>query len=305
MENLDKNFLFLMISKGAESTDAVEIKRYIGVGTCEVVGINPTKAEIKELMGYEPSEEPQYYGVQEIDGKKVPYARISFVVKTIPEKCNGIETTQMLTIFLRNQYRQGTNSGKYQIIDNFGRTAWATREEIEAKKVPQYSNGAANIAADYNPCFVSQDILVDFLIKYLNIPAPANYVNGSWVEKSAEDQKDCMCALTEIPNYFKGNFSELKEAIALQPNNKIKVLFGIRTGEDGRIFQDIYPNLVLRSSASNYDKFQKEIEERKNAGALVNRTYEFTDIHEYNPQPTNFEEQPSSPFGEEPAATPW
>ena len=115
--NTNKNVCFLAISKGSESKEAAEIKRYIGIGACKVVGFNPTKAQIKELMGYEPNEEPVYVGTQDIDGKQVKFARISIVVRTIPEKCSGIETTQMLTFFLRNQYRQSNQKGTYQVGD--------------------------------------------------------------------------------------------------------------------------------------------------------------------------------------------
>ena len=66
--------------------------------------------------------------------------------------------------------------------------------------------------------------------------------------------------------------------------------------------------MVLRANVTDYSKIQKEIEDRKNAGALSNRIYEFTGIHEYNVEATNFNEQPSGdmPFdGEGNGDTPW
>ena len=114
----------MAVAKGTKSAEAAEIKRFIGIAPCYVVAVNPNKDQIKSLMGYEPKEEPVYTGVQDVDGKQINFARITFVIKTDVEKC-GIETTQMMTFFIRNQYRKGSQSGKYQVIDEYGRTAWA------------------------------------------------------------------------------------------------------------------------------------------------------------------------------------
>jgi len=36
---------------------------------------------------------------------------------------------------LTKDYRVGQTSGKCQIIDKFGRTAWATKEEVQSKAI--------------------------------------------------------------------------------------------------------------------------------------------------------------------------
>lgn len=311
MNNSVKDFgvstLFMAVAAGNKSTDAAEIKRYIGVGACKVIGVNPTGAQIKKLMGYEPKEEPVYTGTQEVEGKQIAYARICLVLQTIPEKCNGIEMTQMLNFFIRNQYRNGATSGKWQVIDEFGRTAWATKETIDNKAQIMYSNGPANVTTNYRPCYVGEEELTEFIKTFINIPNPANYVNGTWVMKTGEELKSSLCRLDEIPNYFKGNVKEIKDTIALQPENYVKVLFGIRTTDDGKEYQDVY-NKVLRSSATNYEKLQAEIEDRKNNGALANRTYEFCELKEYKLESTNYSESSSNddPFaGGNSDNTPW
>lgn len=296
-----KNLLFMAVAKGQKSTESAEIKRYVGIAPCKVLCVNPTKAQIKEFMGYEPNEEPQYTGTQEVDGKKISYARISFVIKTDADKC-GIDTTQMMTFFIRNQYVKGSQSGKYQVNDEYGRTAWATEDVIKAKGKIFYKDGAmeANITQNYRPVFNGEVELTDFIKAYLNIPNCMDYVNGTWVMKKGDALDDCLCRLDDIANYFKGDFKEIKDAIALQPNNKVKVLFGIRSTDDGKEYQDVYTRLVLRNNSTNVAAFQKEIEERKNAGALSNRTYEFCELKEYKPTPTDFNS--TAPASEDPFA---
>lgn len=296
-----KNFLFMAIAKGQASSEAVAIKRYIGVGACKVIGVNPTKAEMKELMGFEPNEEPVYFGKQVIDGKEVDYARISFVIKTVADKCNGIDSTQMVTFFIRNQYRKGATSGKYQVIDEYGRTAWGLEEDVKAKKTIMYSNGPANISNNYRPTFVGEEELTNFIKVWLNIPNPANYVNGAWIMKPATEAVLSECRFDNIKNFFNGNFKEVTDTVMLQPDNVVKVLFGIRTNDEGREYQDIYPE-VLRSNTTDYSKLQAAIEERKNNGALSNRTYEFCELKEYTVEPTKFDDPLASTDNSDPWA---
>lgn len=308
-KSVSKSFTLMAVATGKKSTDGADIKRYIGIGACKCIAFNPSKAQIKELMGYEPKEEQVYFGVQHDDetNKDTAFARLSFVMQTIPEKCNGIKLTQMLTIFIRNQYNKGSKSGKYQVLDEFGRTAWAEKEVIDAKAQIMYSNGPANVTTNYRPAYIGEEDLTDFIQKLINIPSPTKYVNGSYVMKDATELQDSICRLDEIPSYFKGNFKEITDILALQPDNYVKVLFGVRTTDDGKEYQDIYTK-VLRSATSNYEKLQAEIEDRQANGGLSNRTYEFCELKEYNVAATNY----SAPTGgEDPLAggssenTPW
>ena len=307
---MSKNFLFMAVAKGSVSTEATEIKKFIGIAPCHIVGVNPTKDQIKSLMGYEPKEEPVYTGVQEVDGKQVNFARVTFVIRPDFEKC-GIETTQMMSFFIRNQYRKGSQSGKYQVIDEYGRTAWATEDVIKAKGKIYYKDGTmeANISQNYRPLYMGEEELTNFIKAYLNIPNAMDYVNGTWVMKTGDALKDSECRLDEISNYFKGNFKEIKDAIALQPTNKVKVLFGIRTTDDGKEYQDVYTRTVLRNSSTNIAGLQKEIEDSKNSGGLSGRTYEFCELKEYKVEATDMSAAPANddPFANAAPSgdTPW
>lgn len=311
--NYLKKFLLMAFAKGNVSTEAAKIAKYVGVGSVSILAVNPTKAQIKELMGYEPQEEPVYTGVQDIDGKKVEYARIDFIVKVDSEK-HGINYVGRMTYFIRNQYRKGSTTGKYLVLDNYNNSAWATEETITAGEPVMYSNGPAKLIGKYRPAYVGEWELTNFIRQYLCIGNAGDtngfdYINGTWVAKTDVSELakcECLFDTAEIREMFKGNFDAVRNTIAFQPTNKVKVLFGIRTNE-GKEYQDIYTSYVLRNNSDNVIKLKEKVEEAKLNGGLANRYYEFCDLKEYKVEATDLSQAPAeeNPFGEPKEQTPW
>ena len=210
----------MAIAKGKESTEATGYKRYIGVGAAFVKAVNPNKKEMEALYGREQENEPEYVGTVERDGKDIPNVRISFITNPDPEKYGeGILIPH--TYFLRREYRYNSDKTKVQVIDKYGRTAWVTIEQAKNHEIPMYSNGPANLDKDYRPAYVGEEELTQFLINYLNIPNVMKYdrANNKWY--LVDNPQDSECRLDEIEKYFKGDFTELRSAIALQPTNKV------------------------------------------------------------------------------------
>lgn len=292
------NRLFMAFSAGKESTESGEFKRYIGVAPVKVLAVNPTKSEQEKLYNTTLDKDPEYVGNVNVNGKDVQNVRISFVVKTDEEKC-GIDMTTNVTFFLQNAPRMGSQSGKYQIIDKYGRTAWATEEDIKAKQIPVYSNGKpANIDADYRQAYVGEEELTNFIKNYLNIPNVQKYVDGEW--KLVDNPLECEARLDKIADYFKGNFAELKSIISLQPNNKIKVMFGVRTSEDGKEYQAVYTRMTLKNGVSDYSRLDKDLQEAKQNGAYSTTEFSVCPIKEYKIEATPVDDLPTAP-----AANPW
>ena len=292
------NRLFMAFSAGKESTESGEFKRYIGVASVRVLAVNPTKSEQEKLYNTTLDKDPEYVGNVNVNGKDVQNVRISFVVKTDEEKC-GIDMTTNVTFFLQNAPRMGSQSGKYQIIDKYGRTAWATEEDIKAKQIPVYSNGKpANIDADYRQAYVGEEELTNFIKNYLNIPNVQKYMDGEW--KLVDNPSECEARLDKIADYFKGNFAELKSIISLQPNNKIKVMFGVRTSEDGKEYQAVYTRMTLRNGVSDYSRLDKDLQEAKQNGAYSTTEFSVCPIKEYKIEATPVDDLPTAP-----AANPW
>ena len=305
------NKVFMAFATGKESTEGSSVKRYIGVGSVSVVGVNPTKEELSKFYnGAVIENEPEYLGTAEVgpegNKKKVNQVRLDFIIKTDPEKCNDIEATTKVVFFLRQDYRFNKDQTKVQIIDKYGRTAWATSEEVKAKSIPQYASGPANIDADYRPAFIGEEELTEFIKAYLNIPNPMNYVNGTWVDKTPAEKAEAEARLDNIDAYFKGDFKELKRIISYQPNNKVKVLFGVKTTADGKQYQAIYSQKFLKNNITDYSKLEKEVKERKEAGAYADTEFMVCALKEYAVEATDFSSIPSGdldPFSA--ASSPW
>ena len=131
------------------------------------------------------------------------------------------------------------------------------------------------------------------------------YVNNTWV--MVDNPEDCEARLEHIEDYFKGNFKELREVIALQPNNRVKVLFGVKTTDDNKQYQAFYNQMFLRNITTDYSKLDADLQERKTAGAYSTTEFIVSDLKEYNIEATNFNNSGSSdmPFPKAEESSPW
>ena len=289
---MKKNFNFMAFSAGKESSEGGAVKRYIGIAPVKVLATNPTKAELESIYGTTLDKDLEYTGTQTVEGKDIPYARIDFIVRTDAEKTNGIEMTTKVSYFVRKQYRFNREETKVQVIDKYGRTAWVTKEQANAHEIPEYKSGPANIDRDYRPAYVGEEDLTNFIKAYLNIPNVQRYVDKKWI--MVDNPAECEARLDGIDKFFAGDFKELKEIMSYQPNNKVKVLFGVRTADDGRQYQAAYTQMVLRNGVTDFSKLDEDLQERKEAGAYPTTEFEVASLHEYSVDSTSVEDMPAS-----------
>ncbi len=302
--------VFFAFAKGAESSEGTAIKRYVGVAPCFVLSVNPDKKTMESLYNTTLENAPEYVGEIEVgdDKHKVANARISFVLQPDVEK-TGVECTPIsMALFLRNEYRFNKERTKVQVIDKFGRTAWVTVEQAKAHEIPMYSNGPAKIDAGYRPAYIGEEDLISFLKTYLNIPNVDVYDNATKTWKTSDKPEDCVASLEKIDSYFKGDFSELQEIITLQPKNKVKVLFGVRTTDDNKMYQAVYTQKFLKNGVTDYSRLDADLQERKAAGAYSTTEFTVCDFKEYSVVATDFgASAPAAPpfGGSEDSASPW
>lgn len=299
---INNTYSFLTIGKTQESTEGQSFKRYVGIGSSFVIAINPTKKELEDIYGREVANDPEYV-VDTDNGKE---ARITFIVKTDPKVCDGIESINRIMFTLRNAPAYNRDQTKVQVIDKFGNSTWASVEDAKAGKKLLSANGQElMIDASYRMACVGEADLVEFLKVYLGVGNAFNYVNGSWVEK--DNTNDYVFGLEHVKDYFKGDFSEIKEAIALQPNNKIKLLYGVRTTDDGKQYQAIAARhgffLPNYASSKAFTRVEKELNRLKDAGSYANYDFRVQELAEYTVEPTNLSTAPISESDS--SAMPW
>lgn len=291
--NNNKNYAFMAFSKGTESTEGNIIKKYIGVAPVYVLAVNPNKEELEKLYNKELENGPEYISEIEVgeDKHKVQNVRLDFIVKTDTEKCGGVEFLTKVTFFIRNEYRFNKDKSKVQVIDKYGITAWVTIEQAKNHEIPMYKNGPANIDKDYRPAYHGEEELTKFIKTYLGIPNVMKYVKDTWV--MVDNPEECEARLEHISDYFNNDFKELKEVIALQPTNKVKVLFGVRTTDDNKQYQAVYNQMFLKNNITDYSKLDADVKERKDNGAYPTTDFVVEDLKEYNVEATDFNNVPT------------
>lgn len=289
----------MAISKGNASKEAKEFKRYIGVCPVSVKAVNPNKAEHEKLFNTTLEEAPVYIQDKEDNnGNSYKNVRISLVLQPDVEKIGFGMPLVTMPLFITNQKQHGANSGKYQVVDKYGRFAWATEEEISAKEIPTYSNGKkADISNDYRIAYVGEEDLTNFIRVFLCIPSITKWDNDEECMVPNNDVKpeECECRL-EVESFeklFKGDFSEIKDILGFQPNNKIKVCLGVRTDmNSGKLFQSVYTKKFMSNASTNYNSLDKalqaDITYASEHGKTLNTEYSAEVVHEYSVTPTTF-----------------
>ena len=313
----------MAIAKGRESVEAQEFKRYTGVAPMFIEAINPSKAEHEALFNTTLEEAPNYLGTRsDNDGNEFQTARISVVFRPDTEKIGFEMPLVTMALFLEDRPRYNADKTKVQVIDKYGNTGWPTIEEAERHAVILKNKSGedynSNLDKDYRPCYVGEEDLMNFVKTYLNIPNRLTYDRDSktWGPNTKVKAEECECRFDNLAAVFKGDFSEIKDALGFQPTNKVKVLLGVRTdAESGKLYQAVYTKKFLSNAATNYSSLDKEIQEMiANAvtnGRTITTEYDVVPVHEYIVAPTQFQatttESSDMPFEapESSSGSPW
>lgn len=279
----------MAFSKGKESINIAPAKKYIGIGAVNVVALNPTKEELEALRGFPIDREISYLSkMQSDDGREVETIRLDIYTKTTEDEINMVDGKQVninvpLTIYLRNQKVYGRTSGKYQVVDKYGRFAWLDKETLEAHTVP------ANIRLDagYRQAYYGEEDLTKFCKALIGVEE-MGYVDKDGQYHANPNPEECKARLDHIADYFNGDLSELKNIFALQPNNKCKVMFGVKEdAAKNRSYQVIYPHHFLKFGNNKYSSMEKNLD--NNMPFIKDCVYQVCSLKEYSVQPTSFE----------------
>ena len=310
----------MAISKGNASKEAQSFKRYIGVCPVFVKAVNPNKEEHEKLFNTTLEEAPVYVQDKEDnEGNTYKNVRISVVLQPDVKTIGFDMPLVTMPIFVSNQKVYGATSGKYKVVDKYGRFTWATESEIQSKTTPTYTDKKTGETKKFDIdmtsariSYVGEEELTDFIRTFLCIPTVTvwNDTERTNVPNPNATPEECECRLeTEtFEKFFKGDFSDIKDILGFQPTNKVKVCLGVRTdASSGKMFQSVYTKKFLSNAASNYkgmaNKLQEDIDYAMNRGKTLNTEYSADPVDEYSVTPTTFSDTPDEtpdemPFGE-------
>lgn len=305
----------MAIAKGKESKEAVEFTRYIGIAPVTVVAVNPNKEQHEKIFNTTLNEAPIYVTEQSTsDGQTYKNARISIIVKPITDKLGFDMPVQSISLFVQNRYRTNKDNTKVQVIDKYGRTAWGNIEDVKAKKALLDRNGnPLNIDVEsYRPAYIGEEALTVFTREFLSISSPDVYDNNlkKFVPNTNAVLEECECRYVDLEKIFKGDFSEIMDAIVPVPTYKVRVMFGVKSdAESGKMYQTCCPNVFVRLENPKNTAFEKEIANMVNyatvSGRALNTEYEAVPVHEYTLKPTTITQTSEEFPTENSSALPW
>lgn len=320
---MKKAFSFMAVGKGHESKEFVR-ELYKGVGAVNILAVNPSREEQNNILKTNKNTDPiQYVGtttVKDAQGNEVevPQVRITFVIRTDPKiACNnGISTTQLLSFFVTKARWWDSNFTKFQVIDKYGRTAWVTPQEFEAHKVPTYvvksgehagETREMNISSDYRPAYRGEDDLMKNIKAFLVIDRPDPWDNEKKayiMSSNADYLKECECLLDSWDAIFKGDVKEIRDAIMSVPNQAYKLMFGVRTKNDGSQSQVFYVREPLTLSTMKYDTLNKDLISDAAQNLHSDTVYKAGPLEKFTLTPTDYSQQGNGAEAEAPAEVP-
>lgn len=265
-----------MINVGANEGEK-SFKKFIGFAPMKVVAINPSKQELEALLGRELQKDTEYIGTRE----NVEWSRIDFWLK--PAEENSPIPLIKHSIFLRRQAMK-SQSGKNKVVDRYGNTAWVTDEEFKAQAVPKSAAGKAlGIIPPYELCCDGQDVLIDFLRPWLNIPSALRYDSKTgFIPKDKAELEKSECHLDNFKNYWKGDVSEIKNLLSLAKDHTIKVLLTVKNktiNDKPMTVQSVFGMIV--PGWREYTYIEKEFRRQQERGGLSNIITWFGNAKEY------------------------
>lgn len=297
----ENHFSFLAIGKTEETKEASEsnFKRYIGWAPSSILAVNPTKEELEKIYGRPQEKDPDYVVEDERRGKGL---RLDIFVKPEVEGVDLIAKAQF-RLFYGVQYNK--DETKVRILDMYGNSTWMDKEAAKAGQKPLTSSGELpKIDQKYRIALMGEAEITDFLRHFVFNKDSFRMENGVWMKQ--EDADDVKIQLDKFQELCKGDLSDVKEAIAMQPNNRIMLLYGVRSHE-GKFYQEVctgYDMFARISSGSRaIPRLEKNLANAKNAGLYANTEYKVQDLQEYTVEPTNLDKPAASSSAQD--AMPW
>lgn len=209
--------------KKRESTQLPEFTKKVGLFEANVIAVNPTLEEYKDILGMELKEDSkavEYLGESQDKNKTV---RLDFWLEEVKSKDKF-----KVTFFLENKIRENKEGTKYQYINAVGTTSWA---DDENNLLGWFT------ARDYRKAYVGEEEFYEFMKVWLG--------NLDCKDKETTLQLD-------FKKLLNGNVRDLKAQINGEFSTPVVALATIVTKEkEGEMkeYQGVYNKMFMPSYA--------------------------------------------------------
>lgn len=238
---------------------------YVGYDSFVVLAINPTKEELAKIYGTTAdrlkdqiyvNESAQVINAkgEETQGREVS---IKVYVKCV-NQVNGKDFINCIKFKVKEGIFIGQTTGKHQVIDDYGQTAWVTEEEFKNKTIPVFSNGNKANIGKYRHTYRGEAELVAFIRNWLGFPDPIiregydpntkKFSSIRWREGEELEACEFSFEIAEWKEIFKGNFKILQDLLKGHEAFQFKGFTGI-SSKDNQDYQ-IMSRTTLRNDAS-------------------------------------------------------
>jgi len=190
---------------------------FTGIAPVSVLAVNPTLGELASI-GVNMKTEPSYT----VDmGDKT--GKLAFWLHN-----DEHNFTTRLEILTGNKHRKESQTGKYQITNNYGQVTWAKTPDT----APDWfkPDGARRT-------YPGEEILIDFVKAWANIP------------------NDGECYFDTIDDIFSGKVGELTSLVSNLKDNKLRVMLGVKDGK----YQQVYNKCFGRLKPKRDDIFVRRL----------------------------------------------
>jgi len=272
---------------------------FTGVAPFKVLAINPTKKQLEEIYGRDFEKEPEYLSADENNIKKL---RIDFILQTVKDDKLKVDIEEIVkhSYFLEDKPNIGKTSGKYQVVNLYGEFSWGTQEEIKAGKLAD--NLSFYPTVKMRPAYVGEEDLTAFVRYLFGISDRQVWNNESKKFVDIKNIAEAEGYLENIKKYFTGDISEITLVAKTLPDNKIKLISGVKTTDDNKQYQAFASKYPIRYSGSDsYAYYYKKLKETIDAGGYSNIDFGPSDLkfRLYSNTPTSFDK----PVAEDPFDT--
>lgn len=276
----------MAIATGKPVNDAPIRQLYTGVLPLQILAINPNKKELEKIYGRElPGDDPIYF-TKDQDGVS-HRLRIEFIVKTLPDKCNGIDMIGRISFNLRDSIQLKADKTKFKASNKYNQVLWLTKEEYKEGKLPDNIKPHFFLLEGVRPMYVGEENLMRFIAAAVNIPnVVADFTSGELIP----DKSEAECRFDSMKEMVTtGNITELKR---LFPAFKaFKMGAGVRTADDNRTYQDWFIEYPMKFGTRDLKYYAANLDRVRKSGRYAS---------------TNFGEMPFTPsvYTIAPSATP-